>query len=183
MQQAHRSLRRRTPVNSRTANVPWKGALGLIIILITISIIAYHLSSIGGFIAGVLAVFVGLIVSFFRTDLKRILGLEKEEEYRDVPTVEVDADKKELRKLEKKIGKERTKLAKTMAEFDDSLPEKKKRKLDQEILEHSTLVVALLDQAKARAIHLGATDLVTHYNEIQVEVEDIRQAASNRLRN
>ncbi len=168
-------------MNDKASKVPWKGLLVLIFILIIVSIVAYQLSSIGGFIASVFAVFVGLIVSFFRTDLKRILGLEKKEEYREVPIVEADADRKQIRKLEKIIAKERTKLAKTVAEYDDALPEKKKRKLDQEILEDSTEVIALLDQAKARAIQLGESDLVQHYDEIAEEIEEIRQTARARL--
>lgn len=168
-------------MNDKASKVPWKGLLVLIFILIIVSIVAYQLSSIGGFIASVFAVFVGLIVSFFRTDLKRILGLEKKEEYREVPIVEADADRKQIRKLEKIIAKERTTLAKTVAEYDDALPEKKKRKLDQEILEDSTEVIALLDQAKARAIQLGESDLVQHYDEIAEEIEEIRQTVRARL--
>ncbi len=181
MQYALRSSSGRTTLNDKASNIPWRGLLGLIVILTVISIIAYQLSSIGGFIAGVFAVFVGLIVSFFRSDLKRILGLEKKDEYREVPVVEADADKKHIRKLEKKIAKERTKLAKTVGEYDENLADKKKRKLDQEILRNSTEVIALLDQAKAHAIQLKEDELVEHYEGIIEAIEEIRRTARARL--
>ncbi|MGV9103492.1 MAG: hypothetical protein ACOC3C_05200 [Candidatus Thorarchaeota archaeon] len=165
--------------------VSWKSILGLIIILSGISVVAYLLSSIQGFIGGVLAVFIGFLVSFFRSDIKRFLGLTEEKE---LPKIEVDADDKQaqedlqiIRKLDKKIGKGRQKLAKEVVEYNPSLPEKKRWKVDQDIIEEAAGLIGLLDSAKARAIQLGEPKLVNHYEEILKEIEEIRQKSLRRL--
>ncbi|MFO7837709.1 MAG: hypothetical protein R6V83_13785 [Candidatus Thorarchaeota archaeon] len=143
------------------------------------------LSSIEGFFAGVLAVFIGFLISFFRSDIKRYLGLKEEEES---PKIEVNTEDKQgqedlkiIRKLEKKIGKQRQKLAKEVVEYNPTLPEKKRRKVDQDIVEEATELIGLLDSAKGRAIQLGESELVSHYGEILTEIKEIRQKAMRRL--
>lgn len=165
--------------------VTWKGIVGLVVILIGISIVAYLLSSLEGFVAGVLAVFIGFLVSFFRSDIKRYLGLQKEKE---LPKIEVETEDKEgqedlkiIRKLEKKIGKQRQKLAKEVVEYNPALPEKKRRKVDQDIVEEATELIGLLDSAKGRAIQLGEPELVSHYDEILGEIKETREKSMRRL--
>jgi predicted neutral ceramidase superfamily lipid hydrolase len=61
-------------VNSESNSFSWKGLAALIVILIIVSIIAFLLSSIEGFLAGVVVIFIGFLISFFRDDrLKKTL--------------------------------------------------------------------------------------------------------------
>ncbi len=165
-------------LNIEKKKTPWLGYIALLIILIIVSIAAFVLSSLEGFMTGVIAVFLGLLLSFFRDDIKRILGIEEEKE--ESPTVSIEGEK-HIQKLDKKIAKERTSLAKLLSESKEPLSSKKQRKLDQEIMEEASGLIALIDQAKSHAIQLGASDLVQHYNEIILEIEEIRTEASTRL--
>ncbi len=140
--------------------------------------VAFVLSSIEGFFAGVIAVFLGLIISFFRDDIKGVLGLKDE---REEPIIVVDGSDKHLQKLEKKIAKERKNLAKLVAESDTEPSDKKQRKIIQEIIEEATGLVALLDQAKSVAIRLKDSDLVQHYDALIIEIEAVRDKESTRL--
>jgi len=168
-------------MNSESNSFSWKGLGALVIILIIVSIIAFILSSIEGFVAGVVVIFIGFLLSFFRDDLKRILGLSAQrKESTPVTKVEEDPleqlDKLIILDMDKKIAKERQNLAKTIVKYNEK--PKKQEKLSAEIVEESTALLALLDQAKSQAIQSGNHDLVTHYEEIAVEIEGIREKYS-----
>ncbi|MGY5875314.1 MAG: hypothetical protein RTU30_06190 [Candidatus Thorarchaeota archaeon] len=165
-------------MNSEKSSISWTGLLTLLIILIIVSIVAFVLSSIEGFFAGVVAVFIGLIISFFRDDLKRVVGFKEEE--RERPTVVVDGDK-QLQKLEKKIAKERKNLAKLVVESEAEPSDKKQRKIIQEIIEEATGLMTQIDQAKSVAIRLKDSELVQHYDNLIIEIEAEREKASTRL--
>ena len=164
-------------MNSESRSFSWKGLAALIIILIVVSIIAFILSSIESFLAGVVVIFIGFLISFFRDDLKRTLGFspQRKESTSVIETEEDSLDK--LNKMitmdiDKKIAKERQNLAKLIAKHNEK--PKKQEKLDSAIVEETTTLLALLDQAKSHAIQSGNPDLVTHYEQIRVELEEIR---------
>jgi ABC-type multidrug transport system fused ATPase/permease subunit len=165
-------------VNSETNNFSWKGLAALIVILIIVSIIAFLLSSIEGFLAGVVVIFIGFLISFFRDDLKRALGLSTQHK-EPAPVAEVEEDPLEkLDKMinldiDKKIAKERQSIAKTIAKYNEK--PKKQQKLGLEIVKEATALLALLDQAKSQAIQSSKPDLVAHYEQIAVEIEEIRE--------
>ena len=62
-------------VNSESNSFSWKGLIVLVIILVIVSVIAFLLSSIEGFLTGVVVIFIGFLLSFFRDDIKQALGL------------------------------------------------------------------------------------------------------------
>jgi hypothetical protein len=165
-------------MNDESTGFSWKGLAALIVILIIVSIIAFLLSSIEGFLAGVIVIFIGFLISFFRDDLKRGLGLSPQ---RIEPTPVAEAEEDPLDKLDKmiildmdkKIAKERQSIAKTIAKYNEK--PKKQQKLGLEIVEEATALLALLDQAKSRAIQSDKPDLVAHYEQIAVEIEEIRE--------
>ncbi len=165
-------------MNSESTSFSWKGLTVLLVILIIVSIIAFILSSIEGFLAGVVVIFIGFLLSFFRDDLKRTLGLSsKQKESTQITKTEEDPLDK-LNKMiqldmDKKIAKERQNLAKTIAKYNEK--PKKQQKLGSEVVEEATALLALLDQAKSQAIQSGNHDLVAHYQEIAVEIEEIRE--------
>ncbi|MHA2207250.1 MAG: hypothetical protein ACXABC_15445 [Candidatus Thorarchaeota archaeon] len=165
-------------MNRDSNSFSWKGFAALMIILVVVSIIAYILSSIEGFLTGIIVIFIGFILSFFRDDLRRILGLGREKEALAVPAIE---EENPLEKLEKKIAKGRKNLAKTLAEYDVQTKPKKRQKVEQEILEETTALIALLDQAKSFAIQQKVTDLIPHYDQISGEIEEIRRKVSEQL--
>ncbi len=165
-------------VKSESNSFSWKGLAALIVILITVSIIAFLLSSIEGFLAGVVVIFIGFLISFFRDDMKRVLGLstqrkeptpvaEAEEDSLDIPDKIINLE------MDKKIAKERQSLAKTISKYNEK--PKKQQKLALEIVKEATALLALLDQAKSQAIQSSKHDLVAHYEQIQVEIEGIRE--------
>jgi hypothetical protein len=78
--------------------------------------------------------------------------------------------------MDKKIVKERQGIAKTIAKYNEK--PKKQQKLGSEIVEKTTALLALLDQAKSQAIQSGKPDLVAHYEQIAVEIEGIREKYS-----
>ncbi len=165
-------------LNSKSDGFSWKGLAALIVILIIVSIIAFLLSSIEGFLAGVVVIFIGFLLSFFRDDLKRALGLSAQQKETPpiVKTEEDDLDKLDRMiqlDMDKKIAKEREKLAKTIAKYNEK-PEKQ-HKLGPEIVEEATTLLALLDQAKSQAIQSGRPELVIHYDQIAAEIEGIRE--------
>ena len=165
-------------VNSESNSFSWKGLAALIVILIIVSIIAFLLSSIEGFLAGVVVIFIGFLISFFRDDLKRVLGLSTQQKE---PTPVAEAEENPLDKLDKlinldmdkKIAKERQSIAKTIAKYNEK--PKKQQKLGLEIVKEATALLALLDQAKSQAIQSDKPDLVAHYEQIVVEIEGIRE--------
>jgi hypothetical protein len=169
-------------MNSESKSFSWKGLAVLIVILIIVSIIAFILSSIEGFLAGVIVIFIGFLLSFFRDDLKRVLGLSSQQK-ESTPVAEVEEDSLEKLDtmihldLEKKIVKERQNLAKTITKYNEK--PKKQEKLSIEIVKEATDLLALLDQAKSHAIQSGNQDLITHYEEIAVEIEGIREKYSH----
>ncbi|MFW9893363.1 MAG: hypothetical protein ACFFFO_14225 [Candidatus Thorarchaeota archaeon] len=165
-------------MNSESNSFSWKGLAALIVILIIVSIIAFLLSSIEGFLAGVVVIFIGFLVSFFRDDLKRVLGLSTQHKE---PTPIAEVEEAPLEKLDKminldmdkKIAKERQSIAKTIAKYNEK--PKKQQKLGLEIVKEATALLALLDQAKSQAIQSGKPDLVAHYEQIALEIEGIRE--------
>ncbi|NHJ12201.1 MAG: hypothetical protein EAX95_00920 [Candidatus Thorarchaeota archaeon] len=165
-------------VNSESNSFSWKGLTALIVILIIVSIIAFLLSSIEGFLAGVVVIFIGFLISFFLDDLKRVLGLSPQHT-KPTPVAEVEEDPfEELDKLisldmDKRIAKERQSIAKTIAKYDEK--PKKQQKLGREIVQQTTALLALLDRAKFQAIQSGKQDLVAHYKQVGVEIEGIRE--------
>ncbi|MHA2424502.1 MAG: PspA/IM30 family protein [Candidatus Thorarchaeota archaeon] len=165
-------------MNGESNSFSWRGLVVLIVILIIVSVIAFLLSSIESFLAGVVVIFIGFLISFFREDLKRVLGLSPQQK-KPTPVVEVEEDPiRELDKMitmdmDKKIAKERQSIAKTIAKYNDK--PKKQQKLGLEIVEKATTIIALLDQAKSQAIQSGKPDLVAHYEQIVVEIEEIRE--------
>ena len=165
-------------MNSESTSFSWKGLAVLIVILMIVSIVAFLLSSIEGFLAGVVVIFIGFLISFFRDDLKRVLGLSAQQKT-PAPVVEAEEDPLEqLDKMitldmDKKIAKERQSIAKTIAKYNEK--PKKQQKLGFEIVEEATTLLALLDQAKSQAIQSGKPDLVAHYEQIAVEIEGIRE--------
>jgi hypothetical protein len=84
-------------VNDESNSFSWKGLAALIVILIIVSIIAFLLSSIEGFLAGVVVIFIGFLISFFRDDLKRVLGLSTQ---RKEPTPVAKTEEASLDKLD-----------------------------------------------------------------------------------
>ena len=168
-------------VNDKSSGFSWKGLSALIIILVIVSIIAFILSSIEGFLAGVIVIFIGFLLSFFRDDLKRVLGLSTQrKESTSVVQVEEDSlvklDKMIILDMDKKIAKGRQNIAKAIAKYYEK--PKKQQKLGLEIVEEATALLALLDQAKSQAIQSGKPDLIAHYEEIAVEIEGIREKYS-----
>ena len=165
-------------VNSESNSFSWKGLAALIVILIVVSIFAFLLSSIEGFLAGVVVIFVGFLISFFRDDMKRVLGLSIQQKE---PTPVAEAEEDPLDKLDKminlsmdqKIAKERQSIAKIIATYNEK--PKKQQKLGLEIVKEATALLALLDQAKSQAIQSNKHDLVAHYEQIAVEIEEIRE--------
>ncbi|MDF1539883.1 MAG: hypothetical protein P1Q69_13365 [Candidatus Thorarchaeota archaeon] len=171
-------------MNDESKGFSWLGFAALIIILVIVSIVAFALSSIEGFLAGVVVIFIGFLLSFFRDDIKRILGLSsgKAKEPAASPTEETKSlDDLVLLNIEQKIAKGRKKLAKTKAKYDVEEKEKKKQKMEQELLEESTALIATIDQAKSYAIQQKDPDLVQHYDSIAQEVEEIRTMVSEKL--
>ena len=164
-------------MNSESKSYSWKGLAVLILILIIVSIIAFILSSIEGFLAGVVVIFIGFLISIFRDDLKRTLGLSTQQK-ESTPVVETEDDSLDrLNKMitmdmDKKIAKERQSLAKTIAKYNEK--PKKQEKLGLEIVEEATSLLALLDRAKSQAMQSGTHDVVVHYEQIAVEIEEIR---------
>jgi hypothetical protein len=169
---------RETIVNSESSSFSWKGLGALIVILIIVSIIAFLLSSIEGFLAGVVVIFIGFLISFFRDDLKRALGLSAQQK-EAIPVAEVEEnpldklDKMISLDLDKKIAKGRQSIAKTIVKYSEK--PKKQQKLGFEIVQEANALLALLDQAKSQAIQSGKPDLVAHYEQIAVEIEGIRE--------
>ncbi len=157
-------------MNNDSSSFSWKGLTVLIVILIIVSIIAFLLSSIEGFLAGVVVIFIGFLLSFFRDDLKRVLGLSNQQK-ETVPVVE--SEDTLLDELDKKIVKERQSIAKLIAKYDEKT--KKQQKIGPEIVEKATSLLALLDQAKSQAIQAGKSDLVTHYERIALKIDGIRE--------
>ncbi len=160
-------------MNTESDNFSKKGIVGLIIILVIVSIIAYVLSSIEGFITGIVVIFIGFLLSFFRDDLRRILGLtSKEKEPTPIVVEESDA----VEKLDKKITKERQTIAKLISKY--KVKPEKQQKIALEIVEETTALIALLAQAKSHAIRKKDSHLVQHYEEMAQEIQGIRERYS-----
>jgi hypothetical protein len=161
-------------VNHKSNSFSWKGLAALLIILIIVSIIAFILSSIEGFLAGVVVIFLGFLISFFRDDIKRVLGLStQQKEPTPIAVTEEDSldklDKMIHLSMDNKIAKERQSLAKTIAKYNEK--PKKQQKIALEIVKEATALLALLDQAKSQAIQSNKHDLVAHYEQIAMEIE------------
>lgn len=159
---------------------PWAGYVILVLLLIILSIIAFILSNIEGFLAGVIVIFMGFILSFFRDDLRRILGLSKQKQAPPTAPPKSDKEDKEaleglmLDKLEKDITKEREKIEKAISKYQAAEKDKKKSKVAREIVERCTLLMARIDQAKSQAIQRKDSALEAHFAEISDEIQSIR---------
>lgn len=158
-------------MNNRLKDIPWKGLVVLLVILVIVSIIAFVLSSIEGFITGVVVVFIGLLFTFFRDDLKRVLGLSKKKE--EAQPIVIDKDDHIL-KLEKTIVKGREKIEKIISKFEIEQKSYKQQKIAREIVERTTSLVATIDVAKSYAIQMKDKNLQQHYDEIAEEIKEIR---------
>lgn len=158
-------------MNNRLKDIPWKGLVVLLMILIIVSIIAFVLSSIEGFITGVVVVFIGLLFTFFRDDLKRVLGLSKKTE--EAQPIVIDKDDHIL-KLEKTIVKGREKIEKIVTKFEIEQKSYKQQKIAREIVERTTSLIATIDVAKSYAIQMRDKNLQQHYDEIAEEIKEIR---------
>jgi ABC-type multidrug transport system fused ATPase/permease subunit len=167
-----------TTVNSKSNSFSWKGLVALIVILIIVSIIAFILSSIEGFLAGVVVIFMSFLISFFLDDLKRALGLSTQQKT-PIQVTEVEEnpldtlDKMINLDMDKKIAKERQNIARTIAKYNQK--PKKQQKLALEIVEEATALLALLDQAKSQAIQSDKPEMVAHYEQIMVEIKGVRE--------
>ena len=152
------------------------GLVALLVILVAVSIIAFALSSIEGFVTGVVVVFIGLLVSFFRDDMKRFLGLtRKTEEPQPIVINEDD----HIRKLEKTIAKGREKVEKIVSKFESAEKSEKQQKMAREIVERTTALIATIDQAKSYAIQVRDNNLQQHFDEISKEIREIRERYQN----
>ena len=150
-------------MKNRLKDIPLKGLVGLLVILITVSIVAFVLSSIEGFIAGVVVVFIGLLFSVFRDDLKRVLGLSKKA--KEPQPIVIDKNEP-MRKLEKTIAKGREKIEKIVSKFEVEQKSYKQQKIAREIVERTTALIATIDLAKSCAIQMRDNDLLQHYDKI-----------------
>ncbi len=157
-------------MNAESDNFSKKGFVGLIVILVIVSIIAYVLASIEGFITGIVVIFIGFLLSFFRDDLRRILGLTRKDEE---PTPVVVEERDPIEKLDKRITKERQTIAKLITKHK-AKPEKQ-HKIALEIVEETTALLALIDQTKAHAIRKKDSHLVHHYEEMEQEIQGIHE--------
>ena len=160
-------------MSSDVRNFSWKGIIAIIILLVVVSIIAYILSSIEGFLAGIVVIFIGFLLSFFRDDIKRAVGLDGSPQPPPIKEEEKDI----LIKLDKKIAKERQNIAKLISKYDEK--PKKQEKIGLEIVEETTALLSLIDQAKSQAIQKDDENLVRHYDEIALEIEEIRSLYQN----
>ncbi|MHA1479861.1 MAG: hypothetical protein ACTSQZ_00340 [Candidatus Thorarchaeota archaeon] len=163
-------------MNDYKKDFSWKGVVILLVILIAVSIIAFVLSSIESFLAGVFVVFIGLVLSFFRDDMKRFLGLTTKTE--DSQPIVIDEDD-HIRKLEKTITKGREKVEKTVSKFEAAEKSDKQQKMAREIVERTTALIATIDQAKSYAIQKREMNLQQHYAEISEEIRGIRERYQN----
>lgn len=158
-------------MKNRWKEIPWKGLVLLLVILIVVSVIAFVLSSIEGFITRVVVVFIGLLVSFFRDDLKRVLGLSKKTE--EAQPIVIDQDE-HIRKLEKSIVKGREKIEKIVSKLEGEQKSHKQQKIAREIVERTTSLIATIDVAKSYAIKMRDRNLQQHYDVIAEEIIEIR---------
>lgn len=165
-------------MTSESSSFSWKGLVALIVILIIVSVVAFVLSSIESFLAGVIVLFIGFLLSFFRDDLKQALGLASQHR-ESTPPMDVEEepldklDKMILLDLDKKIAKERQNIAKLISKYEEK--PKKQDKIGVQIVEEATTLLALLDRAKAQAIQIDESQLVQHYESIASDVEKIRE--------
>ncbi|TXT56680.1 MAG: hypothetical protein BAJATHORv1_20273 [Candidatus Thorarchaeota archaeon] len=160
-------------MNDTETGFSWKGFAALIILLLIVSIVAFIISSIEGFITGVVAVFMGFLLSFFRDDIKRMLGLSDSSSKAETP-MPTKEESKQLAKLEKYVAKRREKIAKAISKFESKETPKKRRKIAQEIVELATSTIFLIDQIKSQAILLNHPQLMAHYEKISQEIEMIK---------
>ncbi|MBD3405835.1 MAG: hypothetical protein GF411_06865 [Candidatus Lokiarchaeota archaeon] len=166
-------------MNTRESSFSWKGFAVLVFILLIVSVVAFIISSIEGFITGVIAVFIGFLLSFFRDDIKRLVGISNDsssevDESRPLEPSEI----KHLAQLEKYVAKGRVKLEKSISKFESKEKPKKRRKLAREIVEGATSLISLIDQIKSRAILLHRPKVAEHYSHIAEEIESIRKKYS-----
>ncbi|MHA1577426.1 MAG: hypothetical protein ACTSU3_08710 [Candidatus Thorarchaeota archaeon] len=163
-------------MNEHKRDFSWKGVIALLVILVVVSIIAFVLSSIESFVAGVFVVFIGLVLSFFRDDMKRFLGLTRDTE--DPQPIVIEEDD-HFQKLEKTIAKGREKLEKIISKFETEEKSIKQQKIAREIVERTTALIAAIDQAKSYAIQMRDNNLQMHYDEISEEIKEIRERYQN----
>lgn len=167
-------------VNDEKNRRPWLGYIILTILLVILSIIAFILSTLEGFLAGVMVIFMGFVLSFFRDDLRRILGISKGKQVEQVQPAPTPEQEKEtldelmLDKLERDITKGREKVEKLISKFEHADKEKKKSKIARDIVENCTRLIATIDQAKSQSIRRKDSALQSHFDGIADEIEAIR---------
>ncbi len=150
----------------------------LFIVLIIVSIFSFILSSIEGFLTGVVVIFIGFLLSFFRDDIKSFLGISKEKA-KPAP-IEIKKDDP-ITYIEKGIAKGRKKLTKAIVKNESEYSPEKKKKRSQDIFFEASTLLTVLNQAKGYAIQKGNPELVRHYEELIREVEAQRDAAAQQL--
>ncbi|TFG12804.1 hypothetical protein EU537_08245 [Candidatus Thorarchaeota archaeon] len=151
----------------------------LITLLILVSAISFLLSSVEGFLAGVFVIFIGFLISFFRDDIKRALGVSKEEP--EIPAPEAE-EKDPLYDIEKRISKGREKVAKSFVKYESEYKPEKKGKRAQDIYQEASRLLAALHQAKTYAIQQRNSELVDHYEELIQEVEETRDWSAEEMK-
>ena len=160
-------------LNSESNSFSRKGFVVLIVILVIVSIIAYALSSIEGFLTGIVVIFIGFLLSFFRDDLRRMLGLTSKDK---IPAPIIIETSDVVEKLDTKITKERQNIAKLISKHEAK--PKKQQKIALDIVEEATALIALIDQAKSQAIQRNDASLVEHYEGMAQEIQGIRERYS-----
>jgi hypothetical protein len=167
-------------VNDEKSRGPWLGYIVLTLLLVILSIIAFILSTVEGFLAGVMVIFMGFVLSFFRDDLRRMLGISKSMQTDRTPSGPSPEQEKEvldslvLDKLEQDIAKKRAKIEKAISKFEEAEKEKKRLKIARDIVENCTALLATIDQAKSQAIRRKDSTLESHLDGIAGEIETIR---------
>ena len=167
-------------MNEEKSRRPWLGYIVLTLLLVILSIIAFVLSTVEGFLAGVIVIFMGFVLSFFRDDLRRALGISRPkqvEESQPAPSLEQEKevlDSLVLDKLEQNITKGRLKIEKAISKFEEAEKLKKKSKIARDIVENCTQLLATIDQAKSQAIRRKDSSLESHFESIAGEIESIR---------
>ena len=155
------------------------GLGALIMLLILVSAISFILSSVEGFLAGIFVIFIGFILSFFRDDIKTVLGISKEK-----PEIPKPAPKEKdpLYEIEKRISKGREKVAKAVVKYESEYKPEKRAKRARGIYEEASQLLAALHQAKMYAIRKDNPKLVDHYEELIQDVEETRDKAANEMK-
>lgn len=144
--------------------------------LVILSVIAFAISSMEGVLAGIVVIFIGFLMSFFRDDIKRFLGVsfEKKESTTDPLT-----ERHRIIKIQKYLVKRRwqSKERKLRKQSQTTIMNQnmKKQNIAKYIVELSTSLLGTIDCVKSCAIQLQNLALLQHYETIYHEVHQIRE--------